>query len=129
MDIAEDKRKPYVIWNVDGYDYKLKLTTSSILAIEEKLNMNMLDIIMKTTEGKTPPLKIMLFITHQAMLKYEHGIKEKDVIDLFDKYLDEGGDQTTFMTDVFIPIYQVSGFFPQAQVTEMEEYVLETKSK
>lgn len=118
---ATNKRKPYAVWNVGGRDYKLKLTTQSIINLEDKLGMNLLNVISSTDDGSIPALKVMLLITHQAMQKYEHGIKEMDVIELFDKYQDEGGTQMTFMTDVFFPIYQVSGFFSQAQTESMDK--------
>ena len=63
------------------------------------------------------------------MKKYNHGIKEKDVIELFDKYEEEGGSQLSFMTDVFLPIFQVSGFFSQAQADTMNENIEEAKEQ
>lgn len=121
-----NKRKPYCIWHVNGIDYKLKLTTQSIINLEDKIGTNLLNVISSTENGKIPPLKIMLLIAHQAMQKYEHGIKEDKVIELFDRYQDEGGTQMTFMTDVFFPVYQVSGFFSQAQMESMDSKSLET---
>ena len=123
----QKKRKPYAIWNVDGHEYKLKLMTQEIVNLESKIGMNLLSVISKAEEGNMPPLKIMLLITHGAMKKFNHGVKEQDVIDLFDKYCDEGGDQLSFMTDVFLPIYQVSGFFSQAQAETMETQLVEAK--
>ncbi|HEV0069257.1 TPA: hypothetical protein VW671_002178, partial [Streptococcus pneumoniae] len=36
-----------------------------------------------------------------------------DVYDLYDEYVDNGGDQTTFMTEVLMPLFEVSGFTPR----------------
>lgn len=127
--IQLEKKKPYVIWNVDGKDYKLKLTTSGIIKLEDKLGTNILNILTNTKEESIPPLKVMLMVTHQAMQKYEHGIKEIDVINLFDKYEDEGGNQMKFLTEVFIPIYQVSGFFSKAQAETMESHLVEAQEQ
>lgn len=115
------KKKPYAVWTVGGRDYKLKLTTQAVINLENKLGMNLLSVVSNTDSGNLPPLKVMLLIAHQAMQKFEHGIKEDDVIEMFDKYQDEGGTQMTFMTDVFLPIYQVSGFFSQAQTQSMDK--------
>ena len=123
------KRKPFTIWKVDGDEYKLKLTTQEIVSIESKIGTNLLSVISRTEDGSVPPLKIMLLITHGAMKKFHHGIKEQDVITLFDKYCDEGGNQISFMTDVFIPIYQVSGFFSQAQAETMNTQLVEAKEQ
>lgn len=127
--IQLEKKKPYAIWNVDGKDYKLKLTTSGIIKLEDKLGTNIINILTNTKEESIPPLKVMLMVTHQAMQKYEHGIKEIDVINLFDKYEDEGGNQMRFLTEVFIPIYQVSGFFSKAQAETMESHLVEAQEQ
>jgi hypothetical protein len=119
-------------WNpseVDGKEYRLKLTTSEIVSLESKLRVNLLTIISSADDGSLPPLKVMLLITHGAMKKFQHGIKEDDVIELFDKYCEEGGTQMTFMTDVFLPIYQVSGFFSQAQAETMDKRLVEAKEQ
>ena len=126
---TKPKRKPYHLWKVGEEEFKLKLTTQEIVNIESKIGTNLLSVISKTEDGSVPPLKIMLLITHGAMKKFHHGIKEQDVITLFDKYCDEGGNQISFMTDVFIPIYQVSGFFSQPQAETMETHLVEAKEQ
>lgn len=123
------KKRPYCIWTVGGRDYKLKLTTSGIVDLENKLGTNLLNVVTATENGNIPPLKFMLLVTHKALQKFEHGIKEDDVVELFDKYCDEGGSQMSFMTDVFIPIYNVSGFFSKAQADKMEKNMLEAKEQ
>ena len=117
-------RKPFATWTVGETDYKLKLTTSDVASLEEKFNTNLLNIIMG---NGLPALSIMLQITHAAMKKYQHGIKLDAVYDLFDTYLDEGGSQTDFMTDVFIPIYQASGFLSDKMGEEMENSLEKAK--
>lgn len=118
------KRIPFAIWEVDGVEYKLKLTTQAIIRLEEKTKTNLLNLV-----DDIPPLSIMLMVTHEAMKKYQHGIKANDVIEMFDKYCDDGGDQTTFMTEVFIPIYQASGFIPARQSEEMTKKLEEAKEE
>lgn len=118
------------MWKVGDTEYKLKLTTQEIIRLENLFNANLLSVISSNTENnEMPPLKVMLLITHGAMKKYNHGIKEKDVIELFDKYEEEGGSQLSFMTDVFLPIFQVSGFFSQAQADTMNKNIEEAKEQ
>ena len=121
------KRKPYTIWKVDVKEYKLKLSTSEIVNLESKLRVNLLTVVSNAEEGALPPLKVMLLITHGALKKFQHSIKEDDVITMFDKYCEEGGTQMSFMTDVFLPIYQVSGFFSRAQADTMDKKLVEAK--
>lgn len=120
-------RKPFTTWTVKDVDYKLKLTTANVASLEEKFKCNLLGII---TQGENlPPLSIMLTITHEAMSKYNHGIKRDDVNTIFDDYIDEGGSQSAFMTDVLMPIYTVSGFFPESLEETMETKLGEAKEK
>nr|DAH41229.1 MAG TPA: tail assembly chaperone [Caudoviricetes sp.] len=126
----QEKKQPFALWKVGDTEYKLKLTTQEIIRLENLFNANLLSVISSNTENnEMPPLKVMLLITHGAMKKYNHGIKEKDVIELFDKYEEEGGSQLSFMTDVFLPIFQVSGFFSQAQADTMNENIEEAKEQ
>lgn len=117
--------KPYVIWKVnEDKEFKCKLTSSAVTEIESRYKCNLLDFV----EGM-PSLTIMLDVTHKAIKKFHHGIKEKDMFDLFDEYVDNGGSQITFMTEVFIPIYKVSGFFPKAVAENMDEKLSEATEK
>ena len=126
----QEKKQPFALWKVGNTEYKLKLTTQEIIRLESLFNANLLSVISSNTENnEMPPLKVMLLITHGAIKKYNHGIKEKDVIELFDKYEEEGGSQLSFMTDVFLPIFQVSGFFSQAQADTMNENIEEAKEQ
>lgn len=126
----QEKKQPFALWKVGDTEYKLKLTTQEIIRLESFFNANLLSVISSNTENnEMPPLKVMLLITHGAIKKYNHGIKEKDVIELFDKYEEEGGSQLSFMTDVFLPIFQVSGFFSQAQADTMNENIEEAKEQ
>lgn len=109
-------RKPFVIWTVKEQEYKLKLTTADISRLEEIFNMSLIQLI---SEGTMPALNTMLKVVHASLSKYHHGLKVNDVYELFDDYIDEGGSQVEFMTDVFIPLYEVSGFLSLAQADQM----------
>lgn len=118
----KEKKAPFAYWTVGGKEYKLKLTTAVICQLEDKFKSNLLNLL----DG-VPPLAIMLTITQGAMKTWEHGIKYVDVQELFDKYCEEGGTQLTFMTDVLMEIYKVSGFFSEEQQAAMNEKMEEAK--
>lgn len=107
---------PYTIWKVsEDKELKLRLTSLQATKVEEKIGANLLKVFMPS-EGETfalPPLKVMLLLTHGALQKFEHGISFEDVSDLYDDYVDNGGDQAAFMADVILPMLQVSGFMPR----------------
>ena len=124
--MEENKRIPYATWKVGDEEYKLKLTTSVIVKLEKELKTNLLNLV---SGNNIPALVLMLKVTHGAMLKYHLGIKLEDVENMFDTYVDEGGSQTTFMTDVFLPIYQASGFFSGSMAETMNEKIDEAKEQ
>lgn len=116
------KRKAFHVWEVDGDEYKLKLTTSNICMLEEKYKRNLLDLV---SMGNFPPLNIMLTIIQAAMLPWHHKIKYKNVQDIYEKYVDEGGSQTDLVSNVLMPTLAVSGFFTLDQAESMEEKLQE----
>lgn len=112
---------PYAVWQVsENKELKLRLTSLQATKVEEKIGVNLLKVFMPA-EGESfalPPLKIMLLLTHGALQKYEHGISFEDVSDLYDSYVDNGGDQAAFMADVVLPMLQVSGFMPREKTNK-----------
>lgn len=112
---------PYAVWQVsEDKELKLRLTSLQATKVEEKIGVNLLKVFMPT-EGESfalPPLKVMLLLTHGALQKYEHGISFEDVSDLYDSYVDNGGDQAAFMADVVLPMLQVSGFMPREKTSK-----------
>lgn len=116
------KRAPFAVWTVDDEDYKLHLRTQDIVILEDKLNSNPINVIMG---NGLPSLKVILLIVHQATKQYQHGLKFDDIQNIFDKYCEEGGNQTQFMTDVVIPLFKCSGFFSGAQAKAMDQKIEE----
>lgn len=119
------KRKPFAYWEVNGQTYKMKLTTPNICRLEDKYKTNLLNLVFNA--GNVPPLSIMLTITQAAMVPYHHKVSYADVQNLFDKYLEEGGTQATFVTDVFMEIYKVSGFFTEDQTEDLDQKMKDAK--
>lgn len=116
---GKPKRKPFATWEVKGESYKLKLSTAHICKLEEKFKTNLLNLA--GDENGMPPLSNMLYIAHTAMKDWHHGIKLEDVKGMFSDYIDEGGSLTEFYTNVFLSIYQVSGFFTRSMAESMEK--------
>ncbi|EGU67771.1 hypothetical protein HMPREF9965_1693 [Streptococcus mitis bv. 2 str. SK95] len=112
---------PYATWKVsDDKELKLRLTSLQATKVEEKIGANLLKMFMPA-EGEAfalPPLKVMLLLTHGALQKFEHGLSFEDVSDLYDDYVDNGGDQAAFMADVILPMLQVSGFMPREKTSK-----------
>lgn len=112
--------KPYTTWTVGETDYKLRLTTRQAVAVEEKLGLNLLKVFMPNAgeDMPLPPLKVMLVIAHGALQKFHHGLNLEAVYDLFDDYVDAGGSQVSFLTDIILPLFENSGFIPRSETKQ-----------
>lgn len=112
---------PYATWKIsEDKELKLRLTSSQGMDVEEKIGANLLKVFMPA-EGEAfslPPLKVMLLLTHGALQRFEHGLSFEDVSNLYDDYVDNGGDQAAFMADVILPMLQVSGFMPREEASK-----------
>lgn len=126
LETEKKKRQPFAYWNMGGRSYRMRLNTSTICRLEEKFKCNLMALL--TRYGDLPPLSVMLTIAQGAMLPWEHGIKYEHVLKMFDQYCEEGGTQLTFLTDVLMPIYKVSGFFSQDQQESMDRKLEEVKT-
>lgn len=113
-------------WQVnEEKEYKLRLTTEAIMECEEKLGCNILMVL----ENGMPALKTTLDIIHFSMKKYNAGITRKDLNNIYDEYIENGGTHIQFFTEVFMGVFQKSGFFSEAQVQTMQQAEAKTKKK
>lgn len=119
---------PYTTWKVGEVEHKLRLTTRQAVAVEEKLGVNLLKVFMprQGEDFPLPPLKVMLVVIHGALQKFEHGTTLDDVYDMNDDYVDAGGDQTSLLMDVIIPLFENSGFMPKQKEMTDEQATLTT---
>lgn len=115
--MPEKKKPAFAVWTVGGRDHRMKLSTATICQMEEKFKCNLLTLI--SAGGGIPPLATMLTLIQAGMKQWEHGVSYKDVQEMFDRYCDEGGTQLSLLTDVLMPLYQVSGFFSERQAEAM----------
>lgn len=112
------KRRPFHYWKVGEREYKLKLTTRMIEKVETKYRQNILNLV--SVDGM-PALSVMLTITQAAMSPWEHGVNYKKVQDLYDKWIEDGGNQVKYFGSVIMPTLAVSGFFTEQQAESMME--------
>jgi hypothetical protein len=100
----------YKILTVGEKEYKLKLTTSATICIEEKLGGNILDPILemsttapvdnkgnvnikKMTKIPIPSLKYLVTVLWGALQKFHHGMTFDKTCDLVDEYIENGKSQ------------------------------------
>lgn len=105
----------YVDFTVDNKEYKLRLNTKNIVALEKKLGCNPLLIFGK---GDTiPTLTQMVYILHASLQQYQHEITLDDAFGMFDSYLDEGNSITDFVY-VIMDIYRNCGLIQKPKETD-----------
>lgn len=96
----------YVDFKAGDKDYKLRLATRDIIALEKSIGMNPISIF---GDGRTiPSLTVMIAVLHASLQKFQHGINLTDAYEIFDEYLADGHTMTDFIS-VIVEIYKVSG--------------------
>ena len=107
----------YVDFKAGGKDYKLRLATRNIVALEKAIGCNPLSIFGNGNE--IPSVTTMVNVLWFSLQKFHHGITLTDAYDIFDEYLEEHG-MTDFIA-VIVDIYKVSGLIKDDSKEEIEE--------
>ena len=96
----------YYEFNAGGKEYKLRLATRNIVALEKNIGCNPLAIF---GDGDTiPTLTVMVGVLHASLQQYHHNTSMNDAYDIFDAWLADGNNMIEFVP-VIIEIYKVSG--------------------
>lgn len=96
----------YIDFSAGNKEYKLRLSTRAIVALEKQLGCNPLSIF---GAGDTiPTITTMVGILHASLQQYHHNITMNDAYDIFDAYLADGHAMTDFIP-VILDIYRQSG--------------------
>lgn len=96
----------YYDFTAGGKDYKLRLNTRGVVALEKQLGCNPLGIF--GTGDTIPTVTTMVTILHASLQQYNHGIDMNEAYNIFDAWLDDGHAVTDFIA-VIIELYKVSG--------------------
>lgn len=109
----------FSVFNVNGKEYKLRLGANEIVNLEKKLGDNPLNVLVSLMkEEEVPKITELLIMLHAALQKFNQGLKLEDVYNLYDEFIDSGGEFADLMEVVF-EVFEVSGFFKKEQVEEM----------
>lgn len=109
----------YIDFSAGNKDYKLRLNTRNVVALEKQLGCNPLAIF---GNGDTiPTTTVMVAILHASLQQYNHGITMNDAFDIFDAWIEEGHSTVEFVS-VILEIYKASGIVPK-ETTTAEEVV------
>lgn len=114
----KQKRRPFHYWKVGEKEYQLKLTSKWIEQVESKYGKSVFSLAL---DDDLPPLSVMLTIIQAAMGPWEHGITYVKLQGIYDKWVEQGGNQMDLFTKVVIPTLSVSGFFTEKQAETIME--------
>ena len=112
------KRRPFHYWKVGDREYQLKLTSRWIEKVETKYGRSVFTLVM---DDDVPALSVMLTIIQAAMSPWEHGITYTKLQDIYDSWVEEGGNQMDLLSKVVIPTMAVSGFFTGKQTEALQD--------
>lgn len=105
----------YVDFTAGNKDYKLRLSTRSVIALEKQLGCNPLGIF---GNGETiPTITEMVNVLYASLQPLNHGISLNDAYDIFDAYLEDGHNATEFI-NVILEIYRTSGIIGKEEASE-----------
>ena len=106
----------YVDFNAGGKDYKLRLATRNIVALEKAIGCNPLSIFGNGEE--LPSITTMVMILWQSLQKFHHNIGLNAAYDIFDEFLEE--KTAMDFIPVILDIYKVSGIIQNDNNKEVE---------
>lgn len=79
----------YTELQIGNETYKLRLTTRSLVDLEERLGYNPLQMFMQIDADILPKVKDIATLLHASMQSLQHGITLDKIYDLLDEYLAE----------------------------------------
>jgi hypothetical protein len=77
---------PYIIWNVNGKEYRLRLTTFNSIQVEKQLGMGLTEAVNHLMDST-----VIIMILWGALQPYSHGMNFREVCDIYDNYIANGG--------------------------------------
>lgn len=105
----------YFDFTAGNKDYKLRLNTRNVVALEKMLGCSPLAIF---GDGETlPTTTAMVSILFCSLQQYQHNITLDTAYDIFDAYLEDGNALTDFLS-VIIGVYRVSGLIKESTETK-----------
>ncbi|MBQ0088120.1 MAG: hypothetical protein KBT27_02170 [Prevotellaceae bacterium] len=107
--------KNYYDFQAGEKNYRLRLNTRNIIALERVLGCNPVSIF---GDGNTvPTITQMVAVLHASLQQLNHGISMEDAYDIFDDYIADGHTSTDFI-GVIVDIYKFSGIIKNTKTTD-----------
>ena len=98
----------FVNWLVKGNNYKLRLNTINLIALEKILGKNPAEIVISYARGMQPKITDIIYTLQCSLQAYEHGMNFETVSNLYDSYIEDGGC-TADILKIFVELFKQSG--------------------
>lgn len=99
----------YVDFSAGNKEYKLRLNTRNVVALEKALGCN--PVAVFGDGDSIPSITAMVTILHASLQQLNHGITVNDAYDIFDKWIEDGNNMVDFVK-IILEIYKASGIVP-----------------
>jgi hypothetical protein len=100
----------YTIWNVNGEEYKLRLTTLQAMQVEKQLDMGMTEAVQHLADST-----VIVTIIWGSMQQFQHGTNIKDVCAIYDEYLESGGNLEAIL-DIIMELLAQIGIGEKSEI-------------
>lgn len=112
----------YVEWTVGEKTYKLRLGAKQVADLEKRLGgASPLSIFAGVEDNQMPQLNKVLLVLHASLVKYQHGLKEEDIYDIYDEYVEKENKSLTDLIPVLVEVFKSAGLIPKDIDVENEE--------
>lgn len=102
------------VWNVNGKEYNLHLTTANAIQVEKQLGMGMTEAINHIADTT-----VIVTILWGALQPYNHGMNLPEVCNLYDEYLASGGNVVKII-DIIVELLAQIGFSNRQEENAVE---------
>lgn len=105
----------YKILKVGDEELKLRLRAKDCVELESKIGESPLNVFMRLSNGKIPSLGFIITTLQYSLQALEHGYNLEKTYELYDNYIENGGDMTE-MLSILSDVFEVSGFFKKEKM-------------
>lgn len=116
--------KPYIVLKVGKDDYRLRISTSSAIELEDKLNCSVVDGLNRIAE-----MRVLAKYVYAASNQLNDGINtETDALDLIDEYTMQG-NKIEDLFNVILEVMENSGYIKREAIEMSKKLTAQLQEK
>ncbi len=107
-------KKPFVLMKVEDREYKLKLSASAVVELEQRLGKGLIELMQEMQK-----VTVQVNFLWAALQRYQHGVDMAAATGIYDDYLASDGNINDYM-ELIAEVMRESGFLPQKTEEETQ---------